>query len=545
MRSYAVFVLGVAISAGLCQAAFAEPDLDDLPADSISADLKEVALLGTDASYVFSEGITTSLTFTFTDGVETIHFPVFTMTSDVVANSENTFRVEGIVGNYPHLHKALDEAFKYRVANPSSGNSFEFDYKFFDVEVNFHKNLEAFKSISYHDCRVSDYDVTTLNDDYESYIYSFSGFVIVDQIEFECSGLRFGGDAGTYHPPANLDASDLDYVKTPFLFAENVTAITTFEFDRGAEKIEFPLFLLTSGYGENKASINPSFRVIGSVTDHPLLDDAIREAKRVSGVAHSFTNDFDVRAEFANDDEVLRGLDFEDCRVSNYRIVTYTDLEVAYTGYGGYGIFAVAESVDVSCSGLTPINPNYVDDTRSPLSTEYRHNPYNMATGPSATATFSFSDGTETVSFPEFTQQNILSKSNAQFELAGVVGDYPQLYNVADQSRKTGQHSAGFSALSEVFDVDVILSNNGESVRGFEYSKCRIIDYVVKTEHSTNWSFIDGFALTNEFHFECAGYGPYNPAYDALFSYDKPKTFSSKDYQANQLPRGGFQPLFG
>ena len=544
MRSYAVFVLGAIVSAGLCQAAFAESDLDGLQADEIATDL-EVSL---EDKYIFSDGITTSLTFTFTDGVETIHFPVFTMTSDVVANSANTFEVEGIVGNHPHLHKALDEAFKYRVANPSSGNSFEFDYKFFDVDVNFHKNQETFKTLSYHDCRVSDYDVTTLNDDYESYIYSFSGFVIVDQIEFECSGLRFGGDdAGAYHPPpANPDTSAPDYVPTPFKFAENVTAITTFEFDRGAEKIEFPLFVLTSGYGENKDSINPSFQVIGSVTDHPLLDDAIREAKRISGVAHSFTNDFDVRAEFANDDEVLRGLDFEDCRVSNYRILTYTDLEVAYTGYiGGSGIFAVVESVDVSCNGLTPINPNYGGKTRSPVTTSYHYNPYDMATGPSAVATFEFSDGTETVSFPEFTQNDILSKANAQFELTGVVGDYPQLYHVADQSRKTGQHSSGFSSLSEVFDVDVVLSNGGEPVRGFEYSKCRITDYVVKTEHSTNWSFSDGFALTNEFHFECAGYVPYNPAYDALFSYDKPKAFSSKDYQASQLPRGGFQPLFG
>ena len=38
--------------------------------------------------------------------------------------------------------------------------------------------------------------------------------------------------------------------------------------------------------------------------------------------------------------------------------------------------------------------------------------------------------------------------------------------------RTTGQHSSGFSALSEIFDVDVVLSSDGEPVRGFEYSKC-------------------------------------------------------------------------
>ena len=57
---------------------------------------------------------------------------------------------------------------------------------------------------------------------------------------------------------------------------------------------------------------------------------------------------------------------------------------------------------------------------------------------------------------------------------------------------------------------------------------------MIKTEHDSEESFYKGFALTNEFHFECIGYNPYDPQYDLLNVIPKANTESSNDWQKNQ-----------
>jgi hypothetical protein len=72
-----------------------------------------------DHLYQTTEDIHAIFTFTFKDGVEVKEFPVFKMEDNFVnKNVSPSFSVEGVVGDSPHLHKALDEAFKYK-ANPS------------------------------------------------------------------------------------------------------------------------------------------------------------------------------------------------------------------------------------------------------------------------------------------------------------------------------------------------------------------------------------------------------------------------------------------
>ena len=136
----------------------------------------------------------------------------------------------------------------------------------------------------------------------------------------------------------------------PFTLAEDVRTFLTFEFDNGAEKIESVIFNTMSGFSEGSYD-NPSFQIITAVLPHPLIDDAITKSQKVSGLASTYNEDFDVDVEFVNSEEKLRGLNFEGCIVAGYDIVTLRDKEEGYTGKRG---FATAEILDVECSGLTP-----------------------------------------------------------------------------------------------------------------------------------------------------------------------------------------------
>ena len=67
--------------------------------------------------YKMVGGVTPVLTFTFRDGIETHSFPVFEMGENFADNSGVSFSVEGTVTSSPLLHKAMDEAYKYKFSN--------------------------------------------------------------------------------------------------------------------------------------------------------------------------------------------------------------------------------------------------------------------------------------------------------------------------------------------------------------------------------------------------------------------------------------------
>ena len=468
--------------------------------------------------YDFVAGIHNEVTFYFRDGVEIVHFPVFSTTSDLVSNVGTSFSVEGVVENSPYLHKALDEAYHYRLSGLTGGGSFEYDYRFFDVDVDIVQNNDILKSLKYRNCEISEYYISTLTDDYESYLVSDTGFAVVNNIEFRCGGVHINLDDNEYGLN-DTSHNFTDYGSLPFALAEDVRTFLTFEFDHGSEKIESVIFTLTSGFNETNDA-GPSFQIITAVLSHPLIDDAIDKSQKVSGMASAFNEDFNVSVEFVNSEKILRGLDFEDCIVSGYDVTTLRDGEEGYTGEQG---FATAEILDVDCSGLIPINPifdeisGHKESRLSSLSNTYMSNSYNMGTGPHVIATFNFDSGSEVVDFPEFHQGNLIARANPTFELVGVPGVTPLLYDVVDSTRITGPNSSGVSSLVELFDVNLVLAYGDDVVRGFDYTKCRIVDYVVKTEHDGEESFYEGFALTNEFYFECQGYRSFDPKYDALF----------------------------
>jgi hypothetical protein len=383
--------------------------------------------------YKMAENVQANFTFTFRDGVEFNQFPVFTMTSDFVSNDGTTFEVEGIIGKSPYLHKALDEAYKNRLMTSTGASSFEFNYRFFDVDVDLTGNDQPLRTLHYRNCEILEYEAVSLNsNDYESYTSSKTGFAVVDKIKFRCGGLH--GES-----PQTATFQDIDYGEI-YDFAENVRTFITFEFDGGVEKIEFTAFELNSGFEESDDSVTPSFSVEGVVDYYPLLYNAIDNARKVSGGAYGFNTDFEALVEFSNGKQTLRALDFRDCRISGALINTETDKEEGFTGKSG---FALVNEIDFDCAGLKPMNEGYAKiyanatTWRTSLMENVQTNDnLQMADGLRVNTIFTFKNGVEKLEFPIFKQGDVLSRANPTFELEGIIGDYPLLYKRVDENLK-------------------------------------------------------------------------------------------------------------
>jgi hypothetical protein len=461
-------------------------------------------------------------------------------------NSGTSFSVEGTVTNSPLLHKAMDEAYKYK----SSNDAFDYQFKYFDVDVNFVKSGESILSLDYNTCRIDNYQVETLDsNDYESY-FAKVGFAIVDKIDFVCSGLTSDNEV----PKITANNSLTDYGKSGFKFANNMTTSVTFMFENGIEKIEFPIFNLVSGYAESTDNVVAEFQVEGVLDYYPLLYQTIDRSRQVSGLSTASNIDFDALVEFTNGESVYRGFDFSSCRISDAQITTKTDKEEGFTGKSG---FAIVHQLTFICSGINGVNTHY-DELRGDIPTwktpqltnNYVEPIQNTDKGLSAFTTFTFEDGTETIEFSMFKQSAVLSSTEKvkadngnkavaaeaftrkttypTIELRGIIGDYPMLYHNLDENRKI-QGVAGTSNKSLV-DIDVDLVSDDGVLRGFNFVNCRAIDYVVETNPNSEESYVKNkFAVENIFEFECQGYHPNNPAYDAMFDVVKANTESTTD----------------
>lgn len=514
----------------------------------IAASLGISNVYAEEANYKMVGDVVPVLTFTFRDGVEIHTFPVFNMEEDLVDNAGTSFTVEGVVKNAPLLHKALDASYDKRM---SSG--FEYPMKYFDVDVAFVKNGESIKTLDYNNCKVENYRVETLDsNDYESY-FKEVGFAIVDIIEFNCSGVNLGNEVNNMSTNTHF----VDYGESGFKFANDMRTTVEFSFEGGVEKIEFPIFNLNSAYEESDNNTTAEFEVEGLLGNYPLLYNAVDRSMRVSGIGTSSNPDFDARVEFSNGNNVLRGIDFRDCRVNDATIVTKSDKEEGFTGKSG---FALANQFGFQCAGFKGINPNYAalsgngsSWNKSHITNSYQEPIANSASGLKAVATFVHPTGTESIEFSMFKQGDVLSiteeTSDSSFtkktlyptlELRGIVGNYPMLYKYVDDNRKL--QSVSGTQQRTLVDVDIDIMKDGETIRGFNYSKCRPINYDVSTNPNNEESYTkNSFALENIFNFECQGYHPNNPAYDAMLgTYDKANTVSSGDLRNTDQWKPGF-----
>ena len=519
------------------------------------ATLNDVFAEEESTKYKMADDITPVLTFTFKDAVEIHEFPVFIMEDDFVENTGSpSFSVQGVVDKAPHLHKALDQAFKHKQSAAS-----EWNYQLFEVDVDFVKNGESVKTLGYHDCYVDDYHVVTLRDDQESYMSSKTGFAIVDDIEFLCAGIDFLTEE--HEKTWKTTYSYNDYGLSPYKFAEDVRTFVTFDFDQGVEKIEFPYFKTTSGFEEDVDNVTPGFLIESTITEHPLLNKAIDNARKVSGFTNGFNVDFEATVEFVKGDEVLRTLEYRDCRVSSAITKTLADKEDGFTGKSG---FAIVDEIGVDCIGLSTVNETYdnltgdtpvwkVSTVERVISTEQ----YPSGTGSTASVKFTYDNGVEMIDFPLFTQNDVLgfvdtTGNNANgtsfsqisippsFKLEGIVGDFPMLHKHVDDNLALTS-TTGANNFIDMFDVDVDLVIDDEAVRGFNYNECRVTDYEVKSQRDKEDGYFKGFALSNIFEFECLGYHPNNPIYDSMYdNNDKAKTINSLDLKNTQTWSPGF-----
>ena len=471
--------------------------------------------------YLQAENVTSNFTFKFRDGAESHEFPVFKTTADFAENKGTSFQVQGVIADTPHLHKALDEAFKYRVAK---NTGFDYNYKYFDVDAVINSDGSTRKIFYYVDCQIEDYIIDTLTHTHRGYLLESTGFAIVYTIDFDCAGIHSDVTNKSDLTYRTEPGVVVDFGKLGYDYADDIRTFVTFRFDNGMEKIEFPIFKTTSGFAEGDRGAG--FHVEGIENRYPLLSSAVDNARDNLNVPVGTNLDFDVIAAFVQetpDGEIpLRGIYYEDCNVNGSDITTYWDKEEPYATVGG---FAVNHSFDFDCIEMIPLNPLY---DKSMKTNEQYHN-YLMADGIHAISEFRFHDNTvEIIDFPIFKQHNVLSKSFPTFQLEGMVGNYPLLYKQVDKAARFNEVS-GITPVDELFDVDVNLKDGDEILRAFSYSGCRVIDYAVESQQGNEEAFFFWFALESTFEFECLGYHPKNPVYDALFETDKGNTISSLD----------------
>ena len=113
------------------------------------------------------------------------------------------------------------------------------------------------------------------------------------------------------------------------------------------------------------------------------------------------------------------------------------------------------------------------------------------------------------------------------------------LYDTIDKNLKL-QGQTGSHQNLDLFSVDIDLVVDDKVVRGFNYNECRVTDYVVQSQRDKEESYFKGFALSNTFDFECQGYHPNNPIYDAMYEVESENNISSMDLRDTQDWARGF-----
>lgn len=163
----------------------------------------------------------------------------------------------------------------------------------------------------------------------------------------------------------------------------------------------------------------------------------------------------------------------------------------------------------------------------------------------STTALFEFRDATESMPIQQFTQTSGFgiksgghSRQTPTFTLEKVVGSTPYLYEAADQAYLYG---SSMEYPYKDFNVKIFESVDGDVYRSFEYEHCIITNYVVATRSDNEEGYTGkGFAVVDQFTFECRGYEPHNPIMDKMNVVETVKTLSSSDLKSTDKWEPGF-----
>jgi len=138
--------------------------------------------------YIFAEGVSPTVTFTFSDGVETADFQSFTQTSALSGtNGKGTqpeFTLVRVPGNTPLLYKATDE-----LLTKGNRGTADWQYNRFNARVDLVQAGQPIRSFVYEGCEVNSYRVYTDYDKEEGYVTGGkTGFAVQDEYKMLCVG---------------------------------------------------------------------------------------------------------------------------------------------------------------------------------------------------------------------------------------------------------------------------------------------------------------------------------------------------------------------
>ena len=326
-----------------------------------------------ESGFNFANDMRTEVTFTFENGIEKIHFPVFNIISGYEESTDNVvaeFQVEGVLEPYPLLYAAIDKS------RSVSGLSTAYNIDF-DALVEFTNGESVFRGIDYSDCRVSDAQITTQTDKEEGYIGK-SGFAVVHQLTFTCSGMdgvnmhydRLRGDI----PSWKTVSISSEYVEPIQNTDKGLSAFATFTYAKGIETVEFSMFkqnevLTATEDADNdngnkdvpaeaftRKTVYPTLELRGIVGDYPMLYDHVDKNRAIQGIGGTqFRELVDIDVDLVSGEEVIRGFNFANCRVTDYVVSTGTNKEESYVK----NKFALENIFDIECQGYHPNNPMY------------------------------------------------------------------------------------------------------------------------------------------------------------------------------------------
>jgi len=324
------------------------------------------------SGFKFANDVTTSVTFMFDDGIEKIEFPVFNLVSGYQESANNVvaeFQVEGILDYYPLLYNAIDES--RQVSGLTTASNIDFD-----ALVEFTNGKSVLRGLNFKDCRISDARITTETDKEEGFTGK-SGFAIVHQLTFTCSGIKgvnIHYDAVRGNTTWKTTHITNDYVEPIQNTDKGLNAFTTFTFADGTETIEFSMFkqseVLSStekNKGDNgnknvaadeftRKTTYPTLELRGIVGDYPLLYNYLDVNRKVQGISGTQNKELvDIDVDLVSSEGVIRGFNFEHCRAISYEVSTNPNSEESYVK----NKFAVENIFEFECQGYHPNNPAY------------------------------------------------------------------------------------------------------------------------------------------------------------------------------------------
>ena len=153
----------------------------------------------------------------------------------------------------------------------------------------------------------------------------------------------------------------------------------------------------------------------------------------------------------------------------------------------------------------------------------------------------------ETLNFPFFKQTSSADIKNSQkinrltpsFQLQNVFGDTPVLYKAVDLIRTRSNVGTDYPGL---FSVVVDIVHNGKLVKTYNYDQCRVASHDADTSFNAEEGYVgaNGFALVGTYNFECTGYHPSNPSFEAMNVAKKAQNQSTSDLRSTHSWRIGF-----